>query len=481
VRTKFASSVLLLFVMTQSSAWATALAPFIDLQERGLTLVSTGVGLNARLFPANLAVTIGGPVRFALLYWGGRERPCTFTSGTDCTPSTPPPFKDQEMIFNGTAITGTIIGTETQPVSSGGPILNIGYFADVTSIVSAAGTGPKIFTLADGNAASNLWDLSGASLIVAYTDPANPNFYRVQIHDGLDFAFGVDPTPGDNRVTAPVTFNHGVNSGPRLADLLLVTGNAFSTRPDEVTISNNPTLFGTLNGSSGANWDNDGNSVNIPAGVGTTTVQVVSPAAQADPDSLFWMVAALRVQQLDTQPPQCPITLNDPGPPARIEVTIRDTGSGLAEILVTRSENADTVVPPFTVGTTDPVVTSSTKIDQTKRARIEIQVSDLAGNVRICDPYLFTLLKESRGPVYEIVDDVPQAEGFVTLTNGSPGMRAVLLQVNDQRWTIALRDGQEKTVDVRSAMRPGAGNVIIIAAEGPRWGAKLDVLIWEGN
>ena len=66
-------------------------------------------------------------------------------------------------------------------------------------------------------------------------------------------------------------------------------------------------------------------------------------------------------------------------------MTVQDTGSGLASLVITRSENADTVAPPFTVGTTDPVVVSSTKIDQTQPARVTLLVTDLAGNVTICD------------------------------------------------------------------------------------------------
>jgi len=66
-------------------------------------------------------------------------------------------------------------------------------------------------------------------------------------------------------------------------------------------------------------------------------------------------------------------------------VTVQDTDSGLASIVVTQSDNADTVVPPFTVGTTDPVVVASTKIDQTKPARVTMLVTDLAGNVTTCD------------------------------------------------------------------------------------------------
>jgi hypothetical protein len=80
-----------------------------------------------------------------------------------------------------------------------------------------------------------------------------------------------------------------------------------------------------------------------------------------------------------------PVTLNDPGPPARVEITVQDTDCGLAEILVVRSANADTVVPPFTVGTTEPVIVTSTKIDQSQPATVEFRTTDLCGNVSTCE------------------------------------------------------------------------------------------------
>ncbi len=76
-------------------------------------------------------------------------------------------------------------------------------------------------------------------------------------------------------------------------------------------------------------------------------------------------------------------TLTDGGPPARIELTYQDA-DGLTELLRTRSENADTVVPPYTVGTTDPVVSSSTKIDQSQLSRIEARSTDGQGNTETC-------------------------------------------------------------------------------------------------
>lgn len=376
---------------------ATALTPFIDLQEAGLTTTTDGEGLQTwdHTTPVDLTVNVGGTVRFALLYWAGSEYPCNFVD-PDCT--FVEPFDDQQMIFAGTPITGTEIGTETWEDNPGGERLAIGYFADVTSLVSAAGVGLHDFTFADGNLAANLTELDGVSLIVGYTDPIESAFYRVLVSDGVDFASGL-AAPGENRNTSAVTFNHGSYPEPREAELTLVVGDGDASC-DRVTISDEPDLINTLDASSGPDWDHDVRTIEIPADDGTTQVQVF-----AEPDDVIWQVAMLRVLapqptrepllaqlglapttaggQVDSEPPTCTIT-HDLGPPAVATDTIQDTGSGLAEIVVTVSENADTVVPPFTVGTIDPVVTTSTKIDQTQAMRVDIRVTDSAGNQTTC-------------------------------------------------------------------------------------------------
>ncbi len=462
---------------------ATPLSPFIDLQEKGLTLVGDGVGLRTwGGGPTTLSVDIQGTVRFALLYWGGRQRPDENPSGTSTCTAVTEPYRDQEMIFDGTSLTGTNIGTECQPVSADGPILNIGYFADVTSIVAAKGTGVQLFSLADGNGASNLWRLDGATLLVAYKDAANPNTYRVIVWDGLDFAWGTDPTPGDTRVTQAVPINHGANLSSRQAELWLVMGDGEPARPDLVTISNNANWVNRLDATDGSEWDTETDIIDIPAGVGTTTVHVLSTPNPQNPDSLLWEAVALRVQQLDAGKATCPITLNDPGPPARIEVTIKDTGTGLAEILVTRSENADTVVPPFTVGTNDPVVLSATKIDQSKRARVEARVTDLAGNVALCDPILTVVEIGSKTGTAAVQThaDVPQAEDTVTVSNGSPGLKHLEIVVNNKKFKVHdLADGEERIVDISSAMIPG-DNVVTLRGQG-KDGSSASVLIWDGE
>jgi hypothetical protein len=472
----------LLGLLLSSVAQATPLAPFIDLQEKGLTVSVAGVGTQGwNGSPRNLTLNVGGTVRFALLYWAGRARPCDQTVSGTCDNPVTEPYRDQDILFDGNAIRGTIIGTELQPTSGGGPILNIGYYADVTSIVTAKGTGLQTFTFADGDLLSNLWRLNGAGLIVAYTDAANlSKWYRVQVWDALDFAYGPDPTPGDTRVTAPVNFNHGVNFANRVGDLWLLMADGTADRPDNITISNNPTVFNALNGSEGLDWDSEHQTVNIPAGVGTTTVQVNSGPNNQNPDSLLWEVAALRVQQLDAGKPKCTLQFLN-GPPAQVVATIQDTATGLASIVVTKSENADTPVPPFTVGTKDPVVVTATKIDQSQRARVEMVATDLAGNQMVCDPIQALISRDDNRPEAQTFRDVPRVEDKITVMNGTPGLKKVEIVVNGVKFKVKeLRDGDSTMIDVASAMHDGEDNVVSINGSGKK-GSWANIVIWDGG
>jgi hypothetical protein len=300
----FAMSMSILFAgLLALGAQATTLSVALDVSGTGLSVTEAGVGLEGiGAGSQNLSVNIGGPVQAALLYWAGRDRPCPENPpGTCVIPSQP--YKDQVLRFDGNTITGTIIGTEGQPISGGGPINNIGFLADVTSIVQAKGTGPQTFTIMDGDLASNLFRLNGATLLIIYTDPANAATCRVIVFDGLDFAFGDDPVPGATRVTVPITFNHGSEPGARQGQLIIASGDTQPTRPDRIDISNNPSLVNTLDGSDGHSWDSDTITINIPGGVGSTTVQLFSAPAGQNPDSLLWELGALRVCQTRIEEP----------------------------------------------------------------------------------------------------------------------------------------------------------------------------------
>jgi hypothetical protein len=293
----------LCLVLLGGTAQATTLSVALDIQGQGLAMTEGGVGLQGiGSGTRNLTVNIPGTVQAALLYWTGRDRPCPMSGGSCIIPSQP--YKDQVLRFDGNLITGTIIGTETQPASAGGPINNIGFLADVTSIVQARGTGLQTFPIQDGNTASNLFHLNGAGLVLIYTNPADTATYRLIVFDGLDFAYGIDPTPGPTRVTVPVTFSHGSSTSARTATLWVFSGDATPNRPDRIDISNNPSVVNGLNASDGASWDTDALTVMVPAGVSTTTVQLFSEPLNQNPDSLLWILGALRLPLPQVQQPQ---------------------------------------------------------------------------------------------------------------------------------------------------------------------------------
>lgn len=276
------------------AANATPLSVTLDIQGQGLAVSEGGVGTQGMGSGSrSFTVNIGGPVQAALLYWAGRDRPCPQSGGVCVIPSQP--YKDQVIKLDATTITGTVIGTEDQPVSGGGPINNIAYLADVTSLVQAKGTGLQTFTVRDGNTASNLFRWNGVSLLVFYTDPADTALWRVISFHGLDFAYGADPTPGHTQVTVPITFNHGSDTVARQAKMYVFVGDAVAGRPDRIDISNNLSLVNGLDGSDGSSWDSDALVVNIPAGVGSTTVQLFSAPPNMNPDSLLWSLGLLRL------------------------------------------------------------------------------------------------------------------------------------------------------------------------------------------
>lgn len=283
---------LVLLLLVAAAAPATTLSVALDVQGEGLALAAGGVGLHDTR-SGSISVNIGGPVQGALLYWAGRDRPCPESGGVCEIPSNP--YKDQLISFDGNVLQGMVIGTEGQPVSAGGPINNIGYLANVTSIVQAKGTGLQSFPVADADLGNNLFRLNGATLIVIYSDPGDTADYRLIIYDGLDFAYGIDPTPGPTQVTVPVTFSHGADPAARQAQLLVSSGDGEATRPDRIDISNNPSVVNGLDSSAGHSWDADWITVNIPAGVAATTVQLFSEPLDQNPDSMLWILGAMRI------------------------------------------------------------------------------------------------------------------------------------------------------------------------------------------
>ena len=180
----------------------------------------------------------------------------------------------------------------------------------------------------------------------------------------------------------------------------------------------------------------------------------------------------------DTTPPECALFAagTDANGKKYIDIRTRDTGSGLASITVLKSVNANTVVPPFVVGTTGVVMVRGTKIVQSSGSVVELRVTDVAGNSVVCDPVLTVVLRGS-GEDSQTHSGLPAAESKILVVNDTPGVRHMDFTVNGVRFRLRnMADGGTYSLNVASAMKPGNANTITIDSKGPKGGSALVVI-----
>ena len=185
----------------------------------------------------------------------------------------------------------------------------------------------------------------------------------------------------------------------------------------------------------------------------------------------------------DEGPPICVLTLTgtDLSGAKYIQVTVQDTGSGLGSVNVDTSTNANTVVPPFTPGTTSPVVITATKIISSLSSTVQLTVRDQAGNTTVCDPVWsasrITELFNKRGQRVQVHRGLRQAESKISIENGSPGITYVEFVINGKKSVVRrMRAGQTYKFNVAKAMKPGSNNTIVIRMRGRMGGRTLVVV-----
>jgi hypothetical protein len=135
-------------------------------------------------------------------------------------------------------------------------------------------------------------------------------------------------------------------------------------------------------------------------------------------------------------------------------------------------------IPGFPLGSKGPVLVTARRTDPAvTKSRFTLRVIDASGNVTLCDPVLTLQVREDGQPVSDTLSRLPQAEHLVTVLNGSPGVRTLHVNVNGRTFTLAgLKDGEERSLDVASAVRPGDANAISLTAVGkPGGGASIVV------
>ena len=215
-----------------------------------------------------------------------------------------------------------------------------------------------------------------------------------------------------------------------------------------------------------------------PAKLWTAQIQAES---SADPQIPYASTAVDFLLGLDAGRPACQLQSVAPGPPTRLNVSVRDVRSGLASVQVLESDNATVNIPAFERGTGEPLIVVGTKIDQARSSRVRLRVTDLAGNVTDCDPVLTQEVRKNGKPESSTYAGIPPEEHVITVYNGDPGLGMLAIDVNGRKFKMnGLRPGEERSLDVASAVTPGMDSIFTLTAHGKPGGGAA-VMIWDGN
>lgn len=207
--------------------------------------------------------------------------------------------------------------------------------------------------------------------------------------------------------------------------------------------------------------------------------------AARDDESAGLNVGSAYVFSTDIVRPQVTLVGTVAGPPTQLLISALDSHSGIAAIVPTIAENCE-VSFRFTPGTREPVLITATKINQSKKARVAVKVTDVAGNFLVGDPVIANLeISRGKRRVVRTYRKLPAIEHYVSVQNGAPGLTRITLFVNGR---VALRtqllDGETRNLDVRALLgsrsswtarvvvegSPGAQGLLVISdspASGP--------------
>jgi hypothetical protein len=294
---------LLSLAIPLNSAWAdgteTLGPPSISIAS-GSGTVAAGTGLISQPGTINLTVP-PGTIKQVLLYWEGHGncQDVPVVDINDCR-------LGQQITLNGQTLTGQIIGGPTFFYNTGsGLFFSLSYRYDITSL-NLVTTGANTLTLSGLSYDTPITPgfANGASVLVIYDDGSVAN---IGVRDGNDLAYvNFNPTLD---TTVPQTFTFAAEPVQRLADLTLLVGSVQSPeyppggpRPTRVIVTVNGTTYyydNQLKSGDGPTWDTLINSIVIPAGATSLTVQILSIDALNTgnlPASLSWVTAALAVK-----------------------------------------------------------------------------------------------------------------------------------------------------------------------------------------
>jgi len=127
-----------------------------------------------------------------------------------------------------------------------------------------------------------------------------------------------------------------------------------------------------------------------------------------------------------SDPPQCSVINEDPGPPFRVSFSIVDPTEGLNSISVEEAVNADVNIPSFAVGTNEEVIVAAQKIDAFADFKVTLAVSDLNGNQGTCE-YDQQAQDDTKDPqvILTAIDPGPPTQLEITVQDNESGMQKI--------------------------------------------------------
>jgi hypothetical protein len=187
---------------------------------------------------------------------------------------------------------------------------------------------------------------------------------------------------------------------------------------------------------------------------------------------------------VDTTPPAAAIgsVVTQSGPTlVYLPITVSDGQSGVVTVQLTTQSTNCVLLDPATgaqaaIGAAlsyDPSVSSRSvrvvKLDPTRTARVELRLTDCAGNTTLVDPVIANLrIATGAKTVRRSFPGIPASEHYVTFQNGTPGLRSATLSVNGRTVSYgALRDGEARAFDIARYLHPGNDNMVSITGAGP--------------
>lgn len=200
----------------------------------------------------------------------------------------------------------------------------------------------------------------------------------------------------------------------------------------------------------------------------STNFPITPGAFRSTPGSRTISDADAFVSKIAPGPPGCAIQALLPGPPTQLQVLVH-ADRGLTSLLVTHASNTSIALPTFTPGGTGTFLVTATKVDQSARSTLTLHATDQTGAGTDCDPALMSVGRAPGDSPVQVIHHVARTESHVTITNGTPGVGRIRLEINGHHFEATdLHNDQVRTLEVSSAMRKGSDNTILVIAHGPR-------------